>query len=198
VNMKQVASFRYDTSFSTSSQGFTVSSTATNPSNTAQYKLQKSVDNSNSETIHGKYSVFTIADWFLQKGDMTHKKLQKLCYYAQAWTYALKGFRLADTDFQAWVHGPVSPVLYDRFKNFGYETIHLNRQSVPHIEDSDLQILEDVWDTYGDKTGNALEALSHKELPWINARRGYLPGESCSAVIKPEDMRAFYLSIHGE
>lgn len=39
------------------------------------------------------------------------KKLQKLCYYAQAWAYALKGYRLEDTDYQAWVHGPFSPAL---------------------------------------------------------------------------------------
>ena len=49
----------------------------------------------------GKYSVFDIANWFLSKGEMTQKKLQKLCYYAQAWCYALKGYRLEDTDYQA-------------------------------------------------------------------------------------------------
>lgn len=64
----------------------------------------------------GKYSIFDVANWFLSKSDMTHKKLQKLCYYAQAWTYALKGYRLEDTDYQAWVHGSVSTVLWERFR----------------------------------------------------------------------------------
>lgn len=31
----------------------------------------------------GRYSVYDIADWFLSKEEMAHKKLQKLCYYAQ-------------------------------------------------------------------------------------------------------------------
>jgi uncharacterized phage-associated protein len=36
-------------------------------------------------------SVENVADWFLSKGSMEHKKLQKLCYYAQAWHCALEG-----------------------------------------------------------------------------------------------------------
>ena len=36
-----------------------------------------------------KYSIGNIADWFLSQSSMTHKKLQKLCYYLQAWSLAL-------------------------------------------------------------------------------------------------------------
>ena len=147
-------------------------------------------------TVNGKYSVYTIAAWFLEKGDMTHKKLQKLCYYAQAWCYALKNFRLADTDFQAWIHGPVSPALYDRFKCFGYNTIHMKSRIDLRIDADDVSFLEDVWDTYGDKSGNALEALSHRETPWLEARRGYAADERCTVAISPEVMRDYYRSIH--
>lgn len=144
----------------------------------------------------GKYSVFEIADWFLSKSDMTHKKLQKLCYYAQAWCYALRGYRLEDTDFQAWVHGPVSPALWERFKSFGYDVIHIDRKKNFDIDKDDVKLLDDVWDTYGDNTGNALEVLTHRELPWIEARNGYAPGERCTVVISPESMALFYNSIY--
>lgn len=79
---------------------------------------------------------------------MTHKKLQKLCYYAQAWAYALKGYRLEDTDYQAWVHGPVSPALWDRFKSFGYDTICLRGKCKVSFDDEDIQLLEDVEKCY--------------------------------------------------
>ena len=144
----------------------------------------------------GKYSVFEIANWFLAKEDMTHKKLQKLCYYAQAWCYALKGFRLENTDYQAWVHGPVAPALYERFKSFGYDNIRMKGKYVPNIEEMDQELLQDVWETYGDRTGNALEVLSHRELPWQEARKGYEPDERCSVVISPRTMAAFYKSIY--
>lgn len=144
----------------------------------------------------GKYSVYDIANWFLNKEPMTHKKLQKLCYYAQAWCFALNGYRLEDTEFEAWVHGPVSPILWNRFKSFGFETIKLKNPVNVQLEEVDARLLEDVWDTYGCNTGNSLEALTHRELPWIEARKGYNPDEKCSVVISPLNMASYYKSIY--
>ncbi len=144
----------------------------------------------------GKYSIFDIADWFLSKDAMTQKKLQKLCYYAQAWGYALKGYRLEDTDYQAWIQGPVSPALWERFKAFGYDTIQMKDKRNTPFEKEDLKLLEDVWDTYGDNTGSALEILTHRELPWIEARKGYGLHEKCTVVISPSTMASYYKSIY--
>ena len=124
---------------------------------------------------NGRYSVFDIANWFLSKEPMTQKKLQKLCYYAQAWCYALNNYRLMDTVFEAWIHGPVSPPLYDKFKNFGYNSIRIAGKYVSNI---------------------ALEALSHSEPPWIEARAGYSPDERCNVRISPEAMKRYYSSIY--
>lgn len=155
---------------------------------------QEAIDIQEDEV--GKYSIFEIANWFLSKEDMTQKKLQKLCYYAQAWCYALKGFRLENTDYQAWVHGPVSPALYERFKSFGFDAIRIRGNYVSNIDEEDQALLQDVWETYGDRTGNALEVLSHRELPWQEARRGYGPDERCSVIISPSTMATFYRSIY--
>lgn len=54
-------------------------------------------------------SIFDIADTFLSIEPMTHKKLQKLCYYAQAWHCALENEPICSASFQAWIHGPVCP-----------------------------------------------------------------------------------------
>lgn len=59
-------------------------------------------------------SVLDVAEWFLHRKSFTHKQLQKLCYYAQAWHCALLNKTLFDEEIQAWVHGPVCPVLYSR------------------------------------------------------------------------------------
>ncbi len=144
----------------------------------------------------GKYSVFDAANWFLQKEEMTQKKVQKLCYYAQAWCYALKNYRLLDTDFQAWIHGPVSPALWERFKSFGYDPIRIRGVHDFPFDEDDTELLENVWDTYGENTGNALEALTHREMPWIEARRGYGPEERCTVVISPKTMASYYRSIY--
>ena len=167
------------------------------PTNTDRYVFIDPEEIENIEVEEtGKYSIFDVANWFLSKSDMTHKKLQKLCYYAQAWAYALKGYRLEDTDYQAWVHGPVSPALWERFKAFGYDTICMKSGNKAHFDPEDIRLLEDVWETYGDSTGNALEALSHRELPWMEARRGYEPAERCTVVISPHTMASYYKSIY--
>lgn len=145
---------------------------------------------------NGKYSVFEIANWFLTKETMTHKKLQKLCYYAQAWCYALKDYRLMDTVFEAWIHGPISPALYDKFKCFSFNCIKLAGEYIPRIDSDDIELLESVWETYGDHTGNALEALTHSEPPWIEARVGYAPDERCNVPISAESMKRYYASIY--
>ncbi|MGN1190718.1 MAG: Panacea domain-containing protein, partial [Candidatus Ornithospirochaeta sp.] len=143
-----------------------------------------------------KYDLFDVANWFLCKANLSQKKLQKLCYYAQAWSYALNGYRLMNSDFQAWIHGPVSPALYERFRSYGYDTIKIHISHAPVFEKKDEKLLNDVWETYGSKTGNALEALSHTEDPWIEARRGYSEKERCSVVISPTAMRDYYRSIY--
>lgn len=194
--MREVMNFWYNNSISTGSSNYYTTVTSAVPNNDNRVIIVDSYNRIEKFKDVGKYSIYDIADWFLNKGDMTQKKLQKLCYYAQAWSYALKEKRLIKSDFQAWVHGPVSPALYDRFKQFGYDTIKISGIYKCNIDKEDIGLLEDIWKTYGDKTGNALEALTHRELPWIEARRGYADNERCTVVILPETMKTYYKSIY--
>lgn len=193
--MKAVKSFRCNSGI-TGCDNFVVSSTYSRNSMNGLKILEVIKGDFEPIDDKAKYSVYDVANWFLLKGSMTHKKLQKLCYYAQAWCYALKNYRLIDSDFQAWVHGPVSPALYERFRDFGYEVINASVSQKVFFNEEDEVLLNDVWDTYGDKTGNALEMLSHTEDPWIEARRGYGVNERCNVVISPESMRKYYKSIY--
>lgn len=145
-----------------------------------------------------EYSVFDIANWFLNKSSMSPKKLQKLTYYAQAWSYALYNQTLInDTVFEAWSHGPVSPELYHKYKKYGWRDIDKNSEIV-QVDDKAKVLLESVWLTYGDKSANELEALTHQELPWQEARRraGANCSDRCNEHINVEDMKKYYLSIY--
>lgn len=139
-------------------------------------------------------TIFDVARWFLSKESMSHKKLQKLCYYAQAWSYALNCRPIAEATFQAWIHGPVCPELYQEYRRYGFDAIP--KASVPAFSQEDQELLEDVWETYGDQTANALEALTHTELPWQKARVGYASNEKCEIEIDPHDMMEYYRSIY--
>lgn len=133
-----------------------------------------------------------VAQWFLGKGAMTHKKLQKLCYYAQAWHLALHGCELFTERFEAWVHGPVSPVLYSIYADYGWEKIPAETIQ-PKFNEAAEGILQAVWNTYGPFDGDQLEALTHSETPWQNARGNLQPCEPCTNEIKYTDMKEYYL-----
>lgn len=145
------------------------------------------------------YSVHDIANWFLLKDSMTPKKLQKLCFYAQAWSNALFDKKLiSDTQFEAWAHGPVSPELYRKYKSYRWNYIEKQEELDFKIDEMSNDLLESVWITYGDKSANELEALTHVEAPWISARAraGASEGSSCSEAIADEDMKNYYRSIY--
>ena len=98
-----------------------------------------------------------------------------------------------ESDVEAWVHGPVVPELYRKYKDFGW-------QEIPQVKDFDesifaseiLDILQQVWDVYGGFTGNQLEAISHKEMPWIEARKGIPVCMASSEIISDKNMFIYY------
>lgn len=145
------------------------------------------------------YDVFTVAEWFLSKEPMTHKKLQKLCYYAQAWHCALMGGTpLIDDVFQAWIHGPVCRNLFDKYHDHKWIPIQMTERTEFPFNEDEENVLESVYYAYGHLDGDQLESLTHKESPWINARGGIDPAEICTNAISTEDMRACYAKQYEE
>lgn len=140
-------------------------------------------------------SIFDVANWFLTKERMTHKKLQKLCYYAQAWSYAIQPEPITNAIFEAWVHGPVCRDLYNKYRTYGFDYLP-QPDKAPVFGHATEDFLGSVWETYGDQTANALEALSHSEPPWQKARLGLSADEPSDVRIEPDDMRKYYRSIY--
>ena len=142
--------------------------------------------------------IFEVADWFLSKEPMTHKKLQKLCYYYKAWGLALYNRDLLpDAVFQAWVHGPVCPTLYQKYKGYGWNKLPGRPEAKPDIfDEEETEILESVWFTYGGLSANALEAQTHSEDPWKLARAGLDDFQNCENVISNESMKTYYMRLY--
>lgn len=139
-------------------------------------------------------SIFDVAKYILDKvlPNMSHKKLQKLCYYVQAWALAVRGSRFMDCEFQAWVHGPVCKELYDCCK-YGINNVYEIPQ-LYEIDADDAHFIDVVLGMYGDLTGAELELLTHSEPPWMEARGGLRYWESSSSIISEDLMASYYLS----
>lgn len=144
-------------------------------------------------------NILDVANFFLSQHDskMTHKKLQKLCYYAKAWSMALRDEELFSEHFEAWVHGPVSPVLYREFKANGWQVIPATNAPTT-LSDEELELLNEVYSTYGYFSGDELESLTHSEAPWIDARGACNPYEPSQEVIDNVVIRDYYLKVFEE
>lgn len=143
------------------------------------------------------YKAKDVAEWFLSKEAMSPKKLQKLTYYAEAWSNALLNrSMISDDKFQAWVHGPVSPVLYQTYKDYKWNDIPKVEDNSSEFDTDDLDLLESVWLTYGENSANDLEALTHTESPWFNARAGLCDDDISNNLISTDDMREYYSKIY--
>ncbi|MBC9912331.1 Panacea domain-containing protein [Chitinophaga varians] len=150
------------------------------------------------------HTVDQIADWFLARLDtnagdtISPLKLQKLVYYAQAWHLAIFNQPLFNEPIQAWVHGPVVPSLYQRFKDncrdclIGINTNGLEKTNFPS-ETEDL--LNEVYSIYGEHSASYLEQLTHREMPWIKARKGVPLYQRSEEVITVESMIDYYKAL---
>ena len=150
----------------------------------------------------GAISVFDAAKYFLSKETdifsepMTHLKLQKLVYYAQCYHIAEYGESLFDEQFEAWAHGPVSPVLYQEFRGYGYNPIpKMPMINLPNFPDFIVVTLERVWREFGNLTAKQLEYMTHQELPWVEARGSTPYGDPCTAVISETTMKIYYKGL---
>ncbi|NRQ54500.1 Panacea domain-containing protein [Brevibacillus sp. HD1.4A] len=148
-------------------------------------------------------SVFDVAKYFLAKSvpnserAITHLKLQKLVYYAQAWHLALRdGKPLFHEKIEAWIHGPVCPELYNEYRSYGYSEIPPVFQE-PSIPKKQREVLDDVWEAYGSFSGGYLEQLTHKEEPWIRARAGLKEFEYSNNIISIQRMESYYKKFVG-
>lgn len=148
-----------------------------------------------------------VANYFLSKvnyrvdGGISHLKLQRLMYYAQAWHVSLTYIAERDIvsifddheEFLAYAHGPTLLSIWKKYRRNGYQAIkEVDTTEIGTISVFEKDVLEFVWDNYGNLTAKQLEKQSCSEEPWIEARGDLPEGYSSNAIISIESMCKFY------
>jgi len=139
--------------------------------------------------------IYDLANAFLSIEAMTHKKLQKLCYYAKAWYLALNNENLIKEPFEAWVHGAVQPQLYQKYRGYGFQLIPMFNGELLKLPEEFLSFSREIYETYGEFSGDELERINHQEMPWLNARKDLKPWQSGTNIISEDDMKKYYRSL---
>lgn len=115
-----------------------------------------------------------------QEEQMTNMKLQKLLYYAQSLHLALFDECLFEEEIQAWRYGPVCPAAYHFYSEFEAKQLPIPKQDrLAKIPDACQDLLEEVWDYFGQHHAYYLSGMTHVEFPWKKARKG-LPAQARS------------------
>ena len=120
-----------------------------------------------------------VANYFLANQDAGHGepisnlKIQKLCYYAQGISLAVLEKPLFFEDIEHWQHGPVVPTLYQKYKSYVARPIpppeDLNLKLYDH---ETIDLLDKVYQLYGQDSAWELRNKTHEEPPWINTPDG--------------------------
>ena len=112
-----------------------------------------------------------IAYIFSALHEVTPLTLQKLLYYIQGNYAAIYDKPLFDAPF-----------------------VPLKESALPLTPEA-KEVVDRVLDTFGMYSGKVLESITHKEAPWLDARKGFLPDETSHAEISLDAMKAYFKKV---
>lgn len=137
-----------------------------------------------------KYKALDIANFYIQLVNsisdnyIDNLKINKLLYFVQGFSMAKLGRPMFSDVIQAWEYGPVIPNVYYTFKCCGKSPIE---EPADNFDESvlsvdELELLIDIYSTYGKYTGWALKDITHKKgSPWSLA---YVPNQNNEIALK--------------
>lgn len=165
-----------------------------NISDTAYKKVKSSIKKLNKNDIE----IYIVASYIINKcSDITPLALQKILYYSKGFFYAFFNSELYSDECEAWIHGPVYRKIYDKYKEFkGNVIVEKNKYDFENeLNEIKREYLDVIIKCFGYYSGNALEKMTHFEIPWLNARKDLLPNESINKIIENEIIKEYFTSI---
>lgn len=138
-------------------------------------------------------NVFDVAKYILETtGKMSTMKLQKLCYYCQAWSLVWDDEPLFDEDFQAWANGPVCAELFYATQG-QYAVVASDEEGdSSNLSPEQMETIDAVLEHYAPHNAQWLSQLTHMEEPWNIARKGLPAGAGSDRIITKESMAQYY------
>ncbi len=130
---------------------------------------------------------------YQRKGWVDAWRLQKLVFFAHAWSLAWDGRGLFDAELEAWPDGPVERELYrvNKYDRRAIFDTHLPGSDTSRLTDRQKAVIDAVLEHYGEWTARQLSDESHTPV-WLQAR-GDRPGRHSNGETIPVDaIRRWY------
>lgn len=127
------------------------------------------------------YDVFDVARYVIEKCNkeskvITNLKLQKILYFIQAQFLVSNNEPCFSNEIEAWPLGPVIPEVYHRYKAYGATHIPVlfnDYHAHLRFRKEDLSLIDLIIDTCKDFSGRYLSEVTHRQAPWLDARRRF-------------------------
>lgn len=138
-------------------------------------------------------TVYDVARYIIDTlGEVSAWKLQKLCYYSQAWSLAWTEKPIFNEEFEAWRNGPVCPELYKAHRGQFIVSAGDIMGSATNLTEDQKETIDIVLQHYGNWEPYRLVEQTHHDAPWKNARGDLADTEPCNAIITKDSMAAYY------
>lgn len=163
----------------------------------AYEKSKKAVEKYLDIINKDKNKIDIVIDYLLnQCEDITPLALQKALYYVQGFYYSFHQKYLFIEDCQAWIHGPVYKEIYNRYKNYRFDSIGEKKIiKEDQFPSSEKIILDAVVKYICCYSGKILEQFTHLEEPWILARGDLADNDRADRVIEKESIGKYFVSV---
>lgn len=140
-------------------------------------------------------SAHDVAAYILEKqGPLSAMKLQKLVYYAQAWSTVWDDRPLFSERIEAWANGPVVRELYDLHRG-QFQVSHWPKGDAGVLDEEERSTVDAVLEFYGPRNAQVLSDMTHREDPWRQAREGLPDGVRGNREITLASMSEYYSSL---
>lgn len=156
------------------------------------------------------YDVNTIASYFIDKANhniidddwstewISHLKLQKILYFAQAVFLSLKSEKLFEEDILAWNYWPVIESIYNKYSRerkkwsspLSQEEDILDIDFYYKIESKDKELLNEIYKEFWKYSAWELVEITHNHKPW---KDNFIPWKS--NIIPIESIKEYYKDL---
>ena len=167
----------------------------------AYNKAMISISEENNDSVSNS-KIEEVTQYILCKNEeITPLSLQKQLYFIQGIYLSVYKQILFNVNCEAWLHGPVYPEIYHKYKRYGYnpiedkENLICEKDLESKLSFNEKKVIDLVTQTFGRYSGKVLETITHKEEPWKIARRGINTIDYTNEIITIESIEEYFTDV---
>lgn len=143
-------------------------------------------------------SILDVAQYILEKGEfdtLPYTKLERLCYYTQAWSIAWDNEPIFPEEFYAGTNGAVCHEFFQGVNNQLYISVTDNIGVSEILSDDQKASVDAVIEYYYEYSTERLGQIIRAEFPWYDARYLLETNKNATGRITHKNMGNYYKTL---